>query len=80
MSSQVKSTSLTRKPYTVLCIGLVIGDELRGAAAEEVRDIQVLGEGRVAAGGLGHVGGAGATARNMPRLSFAVERLAGDCR
>jgi hypothetical protein len=45
-------------------VGLIVGEDLGGAPAEGAGEIQVIGDGRVAARGLGHVAGAGATARN----------------
>ena len=49
-------------------VGLIVGEDLGGAPVEGAGEIQVIGDGRVAARGLGHVAGAGATARNYRNL------------
>ena len=49
-------------------VGLNVGEDLGDAPVEGAGEIQVIVDGRVAARGLGHVAGAGATARNYRNL------------
>ena len=58
-------------------VGLHVGEDLGDAPVEGVGEIQVIVDGRVAAGEVGHVGGAGVTARNMSRQTVVHERLSG---